>query len=230
MKLFFAIPPEKSGSANYESFNSILDVCMHAGEMGYTRIPVTHARIDDARNGIAGKFLEMTDDPRDLLVMIDVDHRLPIDILTAMADHDPELGVIAALAYRRGAPYDPLFYFRDGAGLHAPAGTFQRGPIYQCAAVTTSAIAIRRWVFERIMARGFKPPFFRFEYDEVTGSCPSEDIYFSKLCELSGIPVYCDTGIEIPHATIGWVDSAVHDAYEAAWPTPAIDLTASMTV
>jgi hypothetical protein len=182
--------------------------------------------VDDARNGIVRTFLSAAKDPNDLLVMMDADHRYPMDIIEAFTDHDPKLGVVGALAYRRGTPFDALFYFKDEKGMHALVGEFERGLVYQCAMISTSSIAIRRHVFDDLKAKGFKEPYFRYEYDEETGSCPSEDVYLSKVCELAGIPVYCDSGIEIPHATIGWVDHTTRAEYERTHIIPTQEMEA----
>jgi hypothetical protein len=221
MTTFWAILPERNGAANYECFNSMLDVAMNAGMNGYKRIMTGYTRVDDCRNGIVRTFLSASNDSNDLLVMLDADHKYPMDIIHEFTEHDPVLGVVGALAYRRGEPYDPLFYIRDEKGLHAIVGEFERGPIYQCAMVSTSAISIRRRVFDELLSKGFKEPYFRYEYDENTGSCPSEDVYLSKVCELAGIKVYCDSGIEIPHATIAYVDHKTRAGYEKAHPIPS---------
>lgn len=227
MKLFWAVLAERAGAANYVCFNSMLDVAMVAGRNGYSRISSGYTRTDDARNGMIEMFLSKSTEPDDMLVMMDGDHKYPLDILEQFADLDPALGVVGALAYRRGAPFDPLFFFRgEDGGLHTPLG-FERGPVYQCAMITTSCIAIRRHVLDSLIREGFKLPFFRYTYNEETGVCPSEDVYFSAICEKAGIPVYCHTGIEIPHATIDFITADTRAKFEDENEIPAMDVLVS---
>lgn len=227
MTTYWAILPERNGAANYECFGSMLDVAMNAGRNGYNRISSGYTRVDAVRNGIIRTFLKHAQDPNDLLVMMDADHKYPADILEAFTDHDPALGVVGALAYRRGEPYDALFFMRDEAGLHAVVGDFERGNnIYQCAMISTSSISIRKWVLDELQAKGFELPYFRYEYNTTdSGPNPSEDVYFSKVCEKADIPVYVDSGIEIPHATIGWVDHTTRAEYEKAHPVATKEIT-----
>lgn len=202
---YYSILSERNGAANYHSFNSLLDVAHVAGQNGFVRIGIGYTRVDAARNLICREFCKMSENDNDALIMMDADHLYPSDILIALTDIQPDLGVIAAVAHRRGAPYEPMFYYRKEDGiLHAPAAGFEYGPLYQCQAVATSCIMIRRWVFRELEEKQFAYPWFRYEY---TGGDvdPSEDMYFSKLCEKAKIDVYCHTGVEIPHATVGWI-------------------------
>jgi hypothetical protein len=220
MTTYWAILPERNGAANYECFNSMLDVAMNAGQNGYHRIRSGYTRVDAVRNAIIRTFLNDATDPNDLLVMMDADHKYPDDIIQAFSEHDPELGVVGALAYRRGEPYDALFFLRDETGLHSVFGDFERGDqIYQCAMISTSSISIRKWVLDKLIEKGYELPYFRYEYNTLNnGTDPSEDVYFSKICEQVGIPVYVDSGIEIPHATIKWIDHTTRLEYEKTHP------------
>ena len=211
--IYFSILSERNGAANYQSFNSLLDVCCRAGVIGALRIGIGYTRTDEARNLIVRKFREMSENRADWLVMLDGDHLYPYNILEDLTDVPDHIGVVAALAHRRGEPYEPMFYYRTGETLHAPAAGFERGPLYECQAVATSCIAIRRRVFDELETAGYFAPFFRYQYDEARQISPSEDMYFSRICELAKIGIYCDTGIEIPHATIEWIDAKKHEQY-----------------
>ncbi len=216
--VYWASLPERGGVANDIVYNSMLDVAMTAGRAGFQRLSIGYARTDYARNEIVRVFVDQSKRDNDLLVMLDADHKHPADILTRFAAHDPALGITGALAYRRGEPYDPLFFMRDDArgGLFAPA-QFERGPMYRCAIVSTSAIAIRRWVLLELERKGYVWPYFRYEYP--TGKqLPSEDMYFGRICEQAGLWHHCDTSLEIPHLRWEWVDGAAHEGYLAAHP------------
>lgn len=217
MELFYAIPPERSGAANADSFNSLMAVAHEAGKKNYRRLAISYTRTDNARNLLCKSFLDIPGQFDDLLVMLDVDHNHPADILDKFAAHPNEEGVVGALAFRRGEPYDPLFFLRDEMGaLRAPA-SFEYGNTYKCAIVSTSAIAIRRWVFNELNLRGYNYPWFRYEYP-TNGAQPSEDMYFGRICEQAGIWHYVDTGVIIPHATLSWVNREVNEAFLKANP------------
>jgi hypothetical protein len=209
--VFYAVLSERSGSANDQCFNSLLDVAEHAGINGYKHFRLGYSRTDFARNEFIKAFLANSKRDNDLLVMLDCDHKYPADIVSKFAVHDPTNGVVGALAFRRGEPYDPLFFVKVEGALHSLA-EFEYGPTYECAIVSTSAISIRRWVLLELIQRGNRAPFFRYEYPTDL-SLPSEDMYFGRICEQSGIMHYCDTSIIIPHATQSWVDDKVHMAY-----------------
>lgn len=216
--------PERNGVANDVVYNSMLDVAISAGKNGYLRMAPGYTRTDYNRNECCKKFLEVSQRDNDLLIMLDADHKYPANILERLAGHDPSMGVVGALAYRRGEPYDPLFFVRDKGGLY-PLSGFERGPLYQCAIVTTSAISIRRWVLLELNHKGYVFPWFRYEYP-TDSSLPSEDMYFGRICEQAGIWHWVDSGLEIPHATYGWVDHAIHEAYLESHP----ELTQGRTV
>lgn len=215
-EVFYAILSERTGAANDHCFNAALDVAEHCGANGYQHLRLGYSRTDFARNELSKAFLERSTRDNDLLVMLDCDHKHPHDIVSKFAAHDPRLGVVGALAYRRGEPYDPLFFIRINGALHSVA-EFPAGEIFPCAIVSTSAISIRRWVFLELLQRGYSAPWFRYEYP-TDASQPSEDMYFGRICEQSGIRHYCDSSIIIPHAGVSFVDDKLHDAYMKSHP------------
>jgi len=210
-QIFYAILSERSGAANDQCFNSLLDVAEHCGANGHKHLRQGYARTDHARNNFVKAFMENSSRDNDILVMLDCDHKYPVDIVSRLAAHDPIYGVVGALAFRRGEPYDPLFFVRIDGKLHALA-ELEYGPLYPAAIVSTSCISIRRWVILELEQRGYNYPYFRYEYptDE---SSPSEDMYFGRICEQAGIRHYCDSSIIIPHASVTFVDQDVHEAY-----------------
>ena len=211
--VYYGMLSERAGSANDQCFQAALDVAEHCGANGYKHLRLGYTRVDSARNTFVKGFLKDSSRDNDLLVMLDGDHKHPAEIVSLFAAHDPQQGVVGALAYRRGEPYDPLFFVRATGGLHSLA-EFEIGPTYPCAIVSTSAISIRRWVLLELLHKGYAQPFFRYEYP-TDGSEPSEDMYFGRICEQAGIWHHCDTSIVIPHATVSWVDTQVYAAYLA---------------
>jgi hypothetical protein len=211
--VYYAMLSERTGAANDACYNAALDVAEHCGANGYKHLRLGYSRTDYTRNEFVKAFLKDSTRDNDIIVMLDCDHRYPADIVSRLSSKDPIYGVVGALAYRRGEPYDPLFFVRLEGGLHALA-EFDHTVLFPCAIVSTSAIAIRRWVFIELQQKGYFAPFFRYEYP--TGEAePSEDMYFGRICEQSGIWHYCDTTTVIPHASQAWVDQEVHDAYMA---------------
>ena len=184
----------------HEAVAAMLDVAMHCGANNFTRISLGYSRIDTARNLFVEAFLKHTDDPNDVLVMLDADHVHPAWIVERLATAPPHVGVVGALAYRRGGNFDPCFYMADeDGGLHAPM-TWEEGRVYECAAVGSAAIAIKRWVFKALDESGWKWPYFRYEYPMVRGEAfPSEDMVFARACMRAGIKHHCDTGTVTPH-------------------------------
>ena len=215
--VYFASLPERCGVANDEVYNRMMEIALKAGASGYHMATIGYSRTDKARNMLCKQFMETSDYDNDLLIMLDSDHMHPVDILDRFASHDPALGVVGALAYRRGEPYDPLFFVRDAEGTMRVPAEFERGAIYPCAIVSTSAIAIRRWVLVELLKRGYDYPWFRYEYP-VNGGLPSEDMYFGWICERAGISHHCDTSLEIPHLGYRWTGTADFEAWKKAHP------------
>lgn len=178
--------------------NSLLNLAMSAGAKGFTRIGVPYMRVDWARSLVARAFLDRTTDPNDLLITLDCDHKHPQDVLIKLASHPPEHGVVGALAFRRGPPYEPMFFIRDKEGkLHAPAEW--EPAVYEVDAVGMGAIAIRRWVFDKLDANGWTWPYYRFAYPPECGFNKSEDIVFCEQVRAAGVQIYCNTSVCTPH-------------------------------
>ena len=185
-------------SLSQEAVSALIDVATVCGHNGFERISLGYMRVDMARNLLVEGFLHHTKDPNDILVMLDADHSHPPNIVTQLAGLPPEIGVCGALAYRRGGNYDPCWFVKDENGLFHSPMQWVEGQVYQCDAVGTGAIAIKRWVFEKLNASGWKWPYFRYEYP-TSGPVPSEDMVFAQACGRAGIPHYCDTGLITPH-------------------------------
>ncbi len=199
-RIFWCVLAERS--IQEAAFNALLDVAAYCGSKGYARIQLPYMRTDAARNQAAWTFLEQSGEPNDVLVMLDCDHAHPYYVVERLIEHPPERGVVAALGFRREAPFDPMFFWRPAPGQYRHPEEWTPGLTYECDAVATCAIAIRRWVLERLRAQqaGTDMPWFRYSYSEAGQIHDvSEDMYFAWLCQTNGIRQYCDTGLVTPH-------------------------------
>lgn len=188
--------------------NSVINVAMRCGRLGYHRIMLPYMRTDRARNSVINVFKKESRNPNDVLVMLDCDHEHPFDVVERLAEHPPEMGVVGALAFRRYHPNDPLFFSIGETGaLHSPA-TWETDGVYRCDVVGHGAVAIRRWVFDRLDEAGFGWPYYRYEYPTDFGCDQSEDVYFARCCHAAGINHYCATSVEVPHLIHAVADSA----------------------
>jgi len=201
--VFWAVLMERSIQG--EAVAALLDVAGAAAQAGARRISLGYMRTDMARNLIVEAFLKHSNSPNDVLVMLDADHTHPPETVVQLAGYPAEIGVIGALAYRRGGHFDPCWFVKgDDGELHA-AMTWEEGQVYECAAVGTGAIAIKRWVFDELDKAGYPWPYFRYEYPEA-GAVPSEDIIFARACMAAGVSHYCDTGLTTPHILTDYAD------------------------
>jgi hypothetical protein len=185
-----------------EAVMAAFGVALHCAKQDYSMILTGYARTDVARNKLVAAFMEATEDDDDVLVMLDADHTHPMDIVERLVSHGE--GVVGALAFRRGAPFDPCFYVRQDDGSLAQPVEF--AGLHEGTVVGTGAIAIRRYVFKALEAAGFSFPFFRYIYEDQTMNFPSEDMYFGYICEKAGISHFCDTGCVTPHLITSQVD------------------------
>jgi hypothetical protein len=196
-RVFWAVPLEREILS--EAFGPFLSVAMCAGEKGYLRLGVPVCDTPTARNRLCELFLKNSARPDDTLVMLDADHAHPQDVVERLALR-PE-GVVGALYFRRGPPHDPLWFVRriDGT-MAAPA---ECGPyVYPCACVGTGAIAIKRWVLEKLRAAG-NDVFFRYDYPfDSSKKLPSEDVYFGAICEEIGIRHHVDGSLVTQHLAV----------------------------
>lgn len=178
---------------NY-AVSSLLDVAMSAGVNNFARIGVMYSRTDAARNLICHSFMQLSRNKDDVIIMLDSDHQHPADILARLSQR-PE-GVVGALAFRRSPPHEPMFFVRGDDGRLRKPGEFEP-VVYECDAVGTGAVAIKRWVLDELMRQGHNY-FFRYQYTD-TDWRSSEDMYFAQICENAGIKHHVDCSLETPH-------------------------------
>lgn len=214
-QVFWSILFERTLDGN--AVDALLDISLVSGMRGYQRISLPYMQTAMARNRAVRSFLDVSQNPNDVLVMLDGDHVHPHDIIYRLASHDPELGVVGALYFRRGEPYDPMFFRRTDGTLRNPA-EWDRGMIYECDAVGTGAIAIRRWVFDKLEDAGVGSPWFQYKFPPDSDYYMTEDIFFAELCEGQGIHHYCDTGLLSVHIGAKFIDEREWEAYKDAHP------------
>lgn len=224
-RVIWAVPPEKA--ITEEAFRSFLNVAAHAGARGYARLDIPTQRVDVARNNLVRSFLAVTENDNDTLVMLDADHMHPADIISRLVAWNK--GVVGALAFKRGAPYDPCWFIRGSDGLlHHPAEWDKDAKLIPCAIVGTGAIAIQRWVFKALDANGRGWPYFQCTYPDVEDihkyTFPSEDMAFGLICEEAGIPHYVDATFDTPHLFHSVSDRVLWEQYRAENPAPVMEV------
>ncbi len=214
--VYWSCLPDKT--INEYAFIATLAVAGRAGNLGYSYITSNCQRTDVARNKLCSAFRAIAEDPNDVLVMLDCDHAHPMDIIEKLTAYSPDHGVVGALAFRRGDPFFPCFFLRDIYGKLAIPLEW-KGELMECAIVGTGAIAIRRWVLDRIADAAYPAPFL-YEYSDemfASGDFQSEDITFGLTCEKLGIPHYCDTSLITPHLITSAVDQTAWAQYAALY-------------
>jgi hypothetical protein len=201
--------------------DSLEKVAMFCGHAGFTKLSLPYMRTDAARNEYAKAFLEKSQQPTDVLVMMDNDHTFQADIVPRLvadiSDEEHGVGVVGALAFKRGEPFEPCFFTRGPDGdLHSMVD-WEQG-IIPGTVIGHAAVAIARWVFEKLLATGHPYPFWRYTYTDGVWASPSEDMWFGRICEEAGITHWCDTRLECPHLILGQVDKNTWDMYLRANP------------
>jgi hypothetical protein len=222
--VWYATPKERALLGAW--VDNLEAVAMTAGKYGYGKLTQEPARTDQARNWLCKAFMKVTEDgrkpePTDTFIMLDNDHlhhpyTLP-RLAAQITDRAGGRGIVAGLAFRRKPPYDPLCFVRgEDKQLHAilPEGD----GLVECAMVGTCAIAIARWVFEDLIAAGFRYPWFRYTYADENDVMPGEDSYFGMTCEHIGISMWVDGGLQVPHFTPRYITSEDTQAYLAEHP------------
>lgn len=216
MKIFWAVLLERA--VQDEAVNALLDVATRTAHVKSNRLSMPYGRVDVSRNALVETFLQMSTSEDDVLVMLDNDHLHPPDVVVRLAQHASELEVVGAAYRRRGDPFDWQAFRREAPRVKilqeraTPLGVLRplsdeeiTGDVVPVDALGTGAIAIRRSVFTRLSEHQPKP-WFRYVYCHDSMEMPSEDIYFSALCEWAGIEMWCDTGLVTPHLTTASIE------------------------
>ena len=201
MKIALVVLKERSISYADE----VLDPLALIWSMGPAQLNINYTRTDLARNTAAMKLLgsDFTH-----LVMLDIDHKHPIDIISRLArwflmdKYIPENGirkniqVVGGLNFRRSSPHDPCCHlFGKDGNIYAPAAWTDG--LLKVDAIGTGSIMIAKEVFEII-----PPPWFYNVYDRTWENVfPGEDMGFSRNCNKYGIGMYVDTTTTSEHIT-----------------------------
>src|SRR5262249_6006299 len=112
---------------------------------------------------------------------------------------NPNIGVVAALAFRRIAPYGPcIFEFQtdrnNGKIAIAELPQLVCTGLQKVDAVGCAGILIRTSVFEKLGPNGPDRSQAWFAFDEL-----GEDGHFCMRCKDAGVEVWCDTDLILPH-------------------------------
>jgi hypothetical protein len=177
-------------------------------QLGIPFIKINHGRTDLVRNKMA---LHLLNSNFTHLVMLDIDHVHPVDIVHRLMGHvvrNPHIQVIGGLNFRRGIPYDPCAFIKGDDGRHYPMAEWEPGLI-RVDALGTGSIAISREVFEKI-----EPPWFYNDYSRAMDDVwPGEDMGFAKKCEEAGIAQWVDTNLTSPHLIDAVVEENSYRTY-----------------
>lgn len=170
-------------------------------QQGLPIIKIPYGRIDVTRNKMAIALLRTN---YTHLLMLDVDHKHPADIVQRLAGWvivNPTIQVVGGLNFRRGSPFDPCCFLRGADGYLYPPVDWAEGLI-KVDVIGTGSLLIAREVFELI-----EPPWFFNDYRQVwKDEWPGEDIAFSDLCTKHGIDLWVDTTTTSPHMIDAWID------------------------
>lgn len=143
-----------------------------------------------ARNQLVARFLG------EWLLMLDTDHifepNIVVRLLHRMQTYN--LDVVTGIYQYKGPPYSPVLYtWDDKQENFLPLGAWDpEQPLFQVAAAGAGCLLVRRSVFDRIKTELHEGPF------DIIPPC-SEDLSFFKRLQRLGIPVFCDSRIEVNH-------------------------------
>ncbi len=189
-RILVGIPLERAVSYADQVFFRFMDIAAQGPEL--IRLP--YSRIDITRNIFAEQLLASN---YTHLIMLDLDHKHPIDIIQRLAKWvilDPDILVVSGLNFRRGKPFEPVCGVLNEAGEREVFLEWEEGlvEVDECGG---ASMLISRTVFERL-----QPPWFFNVYDKVwENRFPGEDMGFSQKCREAGITMYVDTTVSSPH-------------------------------
>ena len=213
-RVWVAVMRERTTS--HLAADSLEKVHMVVGQLGYGKLSLPYMRTDSARNEYVKRFMTNSTSPNDVLVMLDNDHIFDPGIVPKLVsdvtDREGERGVVGCLAFKRGEPFEPCHFIRGDDGMLHSMVYWQDG-LYPGEIVGHACVAIARWVFDVLIENGHVAPFWRYEYREEDISSPSEDMYFGRICEESGIRHWADYRLEAPHLIMSTVDRQTWRAY-----------------
>ncbi len=214
-RVFWCVPMERT--LYDKAVLALQRVAYHNAERGYIHIQAGYSATDASREMFTRMFEKMSTSPDDVLVMLDNDHEHPDDVVERLAQVG-NAGVVSALCRRRGDELDAMIYRRNKVtGRLDQIVQWPDGEVIAVDMGGAGAIAIRRWVFDRLRAKyDQKYWLWRYAYDSNSSDRPGEEIYFWRMCEDSGIPTACHTGVQCPHLILTTVEKIIAVAEAAA--------------
>lgn len=210
-------PPWKTGALHYDTYYDMIAIAQRGLHKQWLRVP--QHRTDVVRN-FGGRLLLESDCTH--LLMLDMDHRHPADIVRLLGrhvQHRPHIKIVAGLAYRRAEPYEPMAFWRadEESGVMLNMVTPPENAVVQVEYVATCSMLIAREVFERTPW-----PWFSYDYNKETQTSRSEDIIFCENVRRAGFDIWVDTTFSSPHLTERWIDQNDYKAYMATSPYSVI--------
>ncbi|KKN64493.1 hypothetical protein LCGC14_0491060 [marine sediment metagenome] len=162
----------------------------------WTMLESPPLKVNRLRREMIKFFMKKSKNPKDTLVMLDIDHLHPNTVVKDLVG-DGQFPIHCALTFKR-APTLPvpmaMDYINGWESSPAMCSQFTPGEVLKCDRGGTGAIAIQRQVFDAIIALGY-PIEKMFIYKDGE-DC---DKWFARLCTQAGFKQYVNTAIESPH-------------------------------
>lgn len=214
-KVYWAVPRERM---IYDRAALALErVAAYCELRGFINIQATYAATDASREMFTRMFEKLSESPDDVLVMLDNDHDHPEDVVERLAQVF-NVGVVSALCRRRGDELDALIYRRNPeTGRLDRVIEWETDTIVQTDMGGAGAIAIRRWVFDKLREKyGIRYWFWQYAYDNDCQDRPGEEVRFASMCEHAGIKMAVHTGVNCPHLILTTVEKIIAVAEASA--------------
>ena len=210
-------PPWKTGTLHYETYYDMIAIAQRGLHKMWVKVP--QHRTDVVRNKGAELFLESDCSH---LLMLDLDHRHPADIVRLLgrhAQHRPHIKIVAGLAYRRAEPYEPMAFWKadEKSGEMLSMVDPPENAIVEVEYVATCSMLIAREVFETVPW-----PWFHYDYNVETRASRSEDMLFCERARAAGFGIWVDTTFSSPHLTERWIGAEDYKAHMATTPRSAM--------
>lgn len=199
------IPMERTGTPDDDITYDFFAIF----RQGWPFIRVPYMPSAAARN-VMGRALLENQEGFTHLVMLDIDHRHPVDVvyrLVRRVEQDPAKLVVGGLNFRRSPPHDPCVFFLAEDGYHQMAA-WPQVP-FRVDILGTGSIIIAKEVFERIEYPWFSRDYGTLEHPRNAG----DDVTFSLKCRAAGIDLWCDPQIVSPHLGKQWITAESYVRY-----------------
>lgn len=191
---------------------------------GVPLIQLPYGRGDVNRNRLARVLMQEPEYTH--LVMLDLDHVHPLDILDRLLRwqvDDPSKLVVGGLNFKRAKPYDACAYVRSDKGTLHPIAKWEDG-LAKVDAIGFGCVSFSREVFDIIPDPWFQTIYNR-EYD-----FPGDDMFFCEQCEKYGVDVWCDTTTTSPHIGVDLVGQETYLSYIATHPPKTMRINNGSTI